>query len=123
MTKIIAIAILLFCTTNVWSQDIDIKKGVIYADGKEVMKLEGNETKGFSFYLAGEEVLFMNLNNWQGNNRWKLTFVKENKVLFPSTLHTRKDIVEKLIKDKILLDGKWNSDKIDVLISKYEQSH
>jgi hypothetical protein len=106
--------------TALKSQDVSIKKGLVYVNDVQILNCEGSEVKGYTFYtMDGEEVLFMILNGWQGNNYWKFTFVKENKVLFPSTLYTRKAIIEALVKNGILKEGKWNGEKLDVFISKY----
>lgn len=120
MKYFICLALTFTMFTALKSQDVSIKKGIVYVNDVQVLKCEGSEVKGYTFFtMDGEEVLFMILNSWQGSNYWKFTFVKENKVLFPSTLYTRKAIVEALVKNGILKEGKWNGEKLDVFISKY----
>jgi hypothetical protein len=109
-------------TINLYSQDIKIKKDVVYDAGKAILKVEGTETKGFTFYtMNGEELIYMVLNPYKGSNTWKYTFIKDNKVMFPTNLYYRKTFVEALVKNGLLVDGVWNAEKLNTFILKYQQ--
>lgn len=122
-----------FCFANMNAQKIKLKKGFVLVDGEKNFEYEkGDGGTELSLYTLGREIeiLFMmkNKNETVGyldDDFKQITFIKEKQKLETATYRSypHKWFIEKFIKEKVLeLNGKINSEKLEVFFSKYDEN-
>lgn len=122
-----------FCLTNMNAQKIKLKKGFVLVDGEKKFEYEkGDGGTELSLYTLGreKEILFMmkNKNETVGylNDDFKqITFIKEKQKLETATYRSypHKWFIKKFIKEKVLeINGKINSEKLEIFFSKYDEN-
>lgn len=109
---------------NVFAQEVKIKKDVVYVDGVESLKV-GGDMNNVSFYdLEGNEIIFMRYihDSKYGSLYTKTTFLDINKSFTNMTyIFTKKDLIKKLIENKVLVNGKIDPEKAERFITKYDE--
>ena len=124
MKKIIVVLLLLIANIG-FSQDIKIKKDIVYVDGKECLKI-GGDANNVSFYdLEGNEIIFLKYihNSKYGSLYNKITFLKQKKSFTSqSYIFTKNLLMKKLIGDKTLINCLLDEDKIENFITKYDEN-
>jgi len=109
---------------NVFAQEVKIKKDVVYVDGVESLNV-GGDMNNVSFYdLEGNEIVFMRYihDSKYGSLYTKTTFLDINKSFTNMTyIFTKKDLIKKLIENKVLVNGKIDPEKAERFITKYDE--
>jgi len=109
---------------NVFAQEVKIKKDVVYVDGVESLNV-GGDMNNVSFYdLEGNEIIFMRYihDSKYGSLYTKTTFLDINKSFTNMTyIFTKKDLIKKLIENKVLVNGKIDPEKAERFITKYDE--
>lgn len=105
------------------AQDVDLKKGVMYLDGKECLKYDGKEVPGYTFTnLAGEELFFIGFAKDYSGTYWRLTFLKQKtKLSYRYAFASKKAVLAKMVKDGVLSNCTLNEEKIENFIAKYDE--
>ena len=124
MNKLILLLVFLGLNLNVFAQEVKIKKDVVYVDGVESLKV-GGDMNNVSFYdLEGNEIIFMRYihDSKYGSLYTKTTFLDINKSFTNMTyIFTKKDLIKKLIENKVLVNGKIDPEKAERFITKYDE--
>ncbi|GEM_PF-2264912 len=120
----LTLLIIFVCANSSYTQDIKIKKNVVYSDnldyltyrsdlnGTTFSDLEGNELFFLSYHPKTETTAAYN----------KVIFLKEKKIMTNMNLVlTRKALIKTLIENKALINGKLNEDGIDIFILKFHE--
>jgi len=109
---------------NVFAQEVKIKKDVVYVDGVESLNV-GGDMNNVSFYdLEGNEIVFMRYihDSKYASLYTKTTFLDINKSFTNMTyIFTKKDLIKKLIENKVLVNGKIDPEKAERFITKYDE--
>lgn len=106
------------------AQEIKIKKDVVYADGMEILTISGDMNNVSFNDLEGNEIIFMRYihDSKYGSLYTKTTFLDINKSFTNmSYIFTKKDLIKKLIENKVLVDGKIDPEKAERFITKYDE--
>jgi hypothetical protein len=126
MKKILLI-LLLFVTGNVaFSQDFDIKKNVVYIDGKECLKFHVSDPNNVSLLdMDGHEIIFMKYihNTPYATVYNKITFL-DQKMSFTSKdyIYTKKLLIKRLLNEGIIKDCKLNVEKVESFVMKFDEN-
>jgi hypothetical protein len=124
LNKLILLLVFLGLNLNVFAQEVKIKKDVVYVDGVESLKV-GGDMNNVSFYdLEGNEIIFMRYihDSKYGSLYTKTTFLDINKSFTNMTyIFTKKDLIKKLIENKVLVNGKIDPEKAERFITKYDE--
>lgn len=124
MNKLILLLVFLGLNLNVFAQEVKIKKDVVYVDGVESLNV-GGDMNNVSFYdLEGNEIIFMRYihDSKYGSLYTKTTFLDINKSFTNMTyIFTKKDLIKKLIENKVLVNGKIDPEKAERFITKYDE--
>ena len=124
MNKLILLLVFLGINLNVFAQEVKIKKDVVYVDGVESLNV-GGDMNNVSFYdLEGNEIIFMRYihDSKYGSLYTKTTFLDINKSFTNMTyIFTKKDLIKKLIENKVLVNGKIDPEKAERFITKYDE--
>ena len=124
MNKLILLLVFLGINLNVFAQEVKIKKDVVYVDGVESLNV-GGDMNNVSFYdLEGNEIVFMRYihDSKYGSLYTKTTFLDINKSFTNMTyIFTKKDLIKKLIENKVLVNGKIDPEKAERFITKYDE--
>ena len=124
MNKLILLLVFLGLNLNVFAQEVKIKKDVVYVDGVESLNV-GGDMNNVSFYdLEGNEIVFMRYihDSKYGSLYTKTTFLDINKSFTNMTyIFTKKDLIKKLIENKVLVNGKIDPEKAERFITKYDE--
>lgn len=106
------------------AQKIKIKKGIVYIDGTECLKVSGDSNTVAFSTLEDEEIIFVKYVHGSGHNLLynKVVFLKEEMELSSSTLtFTKKYLLKKLIKSGVLKDCMLDSDKVEKFVIRYDE--
>jgi hypothetical protein len=124
LNKLILLLVFLGLNLNVFAQEVKIKKDVVYVDGVESLNV-GGDMNNVSFYdLEGNEIIFMRYihDSKYGSLYTKTTFLDINKSFTNMTyIFTKKDLIKKLIENKVLVNGKIDPEKAERFITKYDE--
>lgn len=125
MKKVVFTLSLFLVTFIGLSQEVDIKKDVVYVDGKECLKIGGDANNVSISDLEGNEIIFMKYihNSRYGKVYNKITFLNE-KLTFTSQSYvfTKKLLVKKLLADKTLNECKLDSEKVEKFVMKFDEN-
>ena len=122
--KTLYLVVAFLITNSLFSQEIKIKKDVVYVDGKECLKIDG-DANNVSFYdLEGNEIIFLKFihNSKYGEIYNKITFLKQKKSFTSkSYIFTKNLLIKKLINDKTLIDCQLDDEKVENFVMKYDE--
>lgn len=134
---------LIFMTayTFMYGQTVELSDNLIKIDGQAVLKFEKNKMASFSIYnMDGDELLMYRLHDndtpGDGNDDYYiLNFIIEKKkieampasnttgLIGMNVKKTSEKVVNWLLREKVLnTDGTLNADRIDIVISKYDEN-
>jgi hypothetical protein len=126
MKKLILVFALIICAnTLVKSQEIDIKKDIVYIDDKEAFKIKKSNAINVSITdLEDNELVILRFihNSIYGSVYNKVIFIEDD-ITFTtqSYVFTPKLLVKKLLADKVLQDGKVDTKKATLFATKYDE--
>lgn len=123
--KKISLVLAVLCLSVVgFSQDIDIKKGMVLIDGKECLKVNSDPNNVAFSDLEGNEIIFLKFihDSKYASLYVKITFLNQ-KASFTSKsyIFTKKLLLKKLLEDGTLTDCKLVSEKVEKFIMKYDE--
>jgi len=108
-----------------FSQDIDFKKGVIYVDGKECMKYDSDVNTVTYQNLNGDDIMILKYIRPDGSQSslyTKVIFIESHQEFTSQNyIFTKKNLIEKLIKSKALVECVLNEEKLESFILKYDE--
>jgi hypothetical protein len=126
MKKILFTVILSMFFYTAFCQDIDFKKGIVLIDGKECIKMSREDNVSISFTdMEGNDLVFLRFIH---DSKYAKLY---NKITFPgqklsltsqSYIYTKKMLIKKLIKDKVIQDCKINLENLEKFILKYDEN-
>ncbi|MFN8283784.1 MAG: hypothetical protein U0U67_11260 [Chitinophagales bacterium] len=124
--KKISLILALLCTTIIgFSQEIDIKKGIVFIDGKECLKVNSDPNNVAFSDLQGNEIIFLKFihDSKYASLYVKVTFL-DQKISFTSKsyIFTKKLLIKKLLEDGTLTDCKIVSEKAERFVLKYDEA-
>jgi len=117
--------IMMISSTNILAQKVKIKKGTVFVDGTEYVKVD-KEAGNMSVYslVDGEEIIYMEFNdptpqNNQNKDAYFVVRFLEYKKEVEFQFRTRKGILKLLYNGKVIQDGIIDKEKMERFISKY----
>lgn len=118
-------ALLFLLSVGAFAQDIDIKKDIVYIDGKECLKISGGANDVSISDMEGNEIIYLKFihNSKYAKLYNKVTFIKQ-KVSFTSQsyIYTKKLLIKKLLADKTLVDCKLDDAKVEAFVMKQDEN-
>jgi len=122
MKKLIFIAFLSLMAFTVNAQKVKIKKGIVYVDGKECLKVGGDANNVSFSTLDGEEIIFLKFIRKYGDLYNKVVFL-DQKISFTSTSYIfgKKLLIKKLLEDGTLKDCGLVADKVERFAMKFDE--
>ena len=109
----------------VYCQDIQIKKDVVYVDGKECLKTSDDASNVSFLDLSGNEIIFLKFihNSKYGALYNKITFLDQN-ISFTSKsyIFNKKILMKKLLNDKTLNNCQLDDEKVGKFAIKYDEN-
>jgi len=124
MKKILILLMLCFSVLG-FSQEVKLKNGIVYIDGKECMKYDKDATNVTFQDMNGDDIIilkYIRTNGTQESLYEKVIFVKLNKELTTkSYIFTKSLLIEKLVKSNAIVDCVLNEEKVNVFILKYDE--
>ena len=119
------LAFLFFASSQIFSQEVEFKKGVVLIDGAAALKYEGSDLKGsYSFSdMKGNEVIFIRIDKSpKVDLYWTMVFVKEKKTMTTKySIPNKKTLIQKLVKEHVLENGAIVPDKLESFFLKYDE--
>jgi len=119
------ILLTLLCFSNAFSQKIEIKKDLVYIDGKECLKISGDSNNVSFSDLDGNEIIFLKFvhDSKYATLYNKITFLgQEVQFTSQSYIFTKKLLINKLVADKTLDNCKLDSEKVKKFAIKYDEN-
>ena len=136
----LSLVALLFVTGISYSQEVELKKDIVYLDGKALLKYEKINLLQYSFFSLDDEELLLyrfsdnETRDYMDDDYFILNFLNEKKKI-ESTDKSRvisglgmnsaknmKKLITWLLKEKVLgTDGKINPEKLDVFEQKFQE--
>lgn len=110
-----------------FGQKIELKKDIVYVDKAECLKYSsafmGDTTDFYS--LSGEKLFYMDIKDAgkYSAGYLKIGFTGTDYVLTLKNEFTRKQIIRRLIEEKVLVDCKLNLENIKDFINRYDQKY
>lgn len=106
------------------AQKIKIKKGIVYIDGTECLKVSGDATSLTFSNLEGEEIIYVKY--FHSNNHTStyntVRFLEQEQELSSATISfTKKYLVKKLIETGALKDCSLNDERVEKFILRYDE--
>lgn len=125
MRKILIIIFLLGARYSSFSQDVDFKKNIVLVDGKECIKMSNEDAVSVSYSdMEGNELIMMRFihGSRYGSVYNKVVFLNE-KLSFTSQsyVYTKKMLIKRLVKDKVIENCKINRENLEKFIMKYDE--
>lgn len=126
MRKILIIIFLLGVSYSSFSQDVDFKKNIVLVDGKECIKMSNEDAVSVSYSdMEGNELIMMRFihGSRYGSVYNKVVFLNE-KLSFTSQsyVYTKKMLIKRLVKDKVIENCKINRENLEKFIMKYDEN-
>lgn len=125
MKNSIAFFLLLLTFNSMNSQDIKFKKGILYVDEKECMKYDDDGNVVTFQNLNGDDIIsiqYLRPDGTQQSLYCKVLFFDYKKEFTSQNyIYTKKLLIERMLKSKLLENCNFNEDKIDNFILKYDE--
>ncbi len=126
MYRILIIIFLLGASFSSFSQDVDFKKNIVLVDGKECIKMSNEDAVSVSYSdMEGNELIMMRFihGSRYGSVYNKVVFLNE-KLSFTSQsyVYTKKMLIKRLVKDKVIENCKINRENLEKFIMKYNEN-
>lgn len=124
MKKVLFIALIIASYSVTVAQDVKIKKGVVFIDGKETVKFVSlGLTKAILQTPAGMELLTY---EWKHSPSYSsgyhiIGFVNPKISYSTDYGYTYKLLIEQLLSDGVLVDGKFNSERVKQFAEKHDR--
>lgn len=123
--KIFTLAIV-FLTLNqmVSAQDVDLKKGIVYVDGAECLKYDGENVPGITYSdFNGNELFYIGFARDENGTFWKVTFLAQQlKMSYRVNFSTKAAFIKKLVKESVLTNCAIDVAKLDNFILKFDEN-
>lgn len=127
MKKVILALILLIFTVDLKAQEVQLKKGVAFVDGKECLKYNGADPNHIEISTldGGQTILLKFIRTGVGQNGGlytKVIFVEQNKSFTSrSYIFTKKILINKLLEDGVIKNCQIEATAIDKFVLKYDE--
>ena len=127
MKKITLLLLMLMSIGVLQAQKIKFKKGIVLIDGKKCLKYDNSDSNVIEISsLDGSQTIFLKfIRTGVGFNDGlytKIIFVEQNKSFTSkSYIFTRKLLVKKLLKDGVINNCMFDTNKIDRFIMRYDE--
>ena len=121
--NLFTIAILLISYVG-FSQDLKFKKNLVLIDGKESLKVDETDPNNISILdLDGNEIIFLKFIHGRFGSLYnRITFLDQNLTFTSeSYIFTKKLLLQKLLADKTLANGKLDPEMVKRFIFKYDE--
>ncbi len=123
--KIFTLAIV-FLTLNqmVSAQDVDLKKGIVYVDGAECLKYDGENVPGITYSdFNGNELFYIGFARDENGTFWKVKFLAQQlKMSYRVNFSTKAAFIKKLVKENVLTNCAIDVAKLDNFILKFDEN-
>jgi len=124
-TCFLTIVVMLFFSAA-FCQDIDFKKDLVIIGGKECIKMSKEDAVSISFTdMEGNDLIFMRYihGSKYGSVYNKITFVGQKLSLTSqSYIYTKKNLIKKLVQNKVIQDCKINPENLEKFLLKYDEN-
>lgn len=126
MRKFLIAGALIMLTHFAYSQEVDFKKNTVLVDGKECIKMSNEDAVSVSYSdMEGNELIMMRFihGSRYGSVYNKVVFLNE-KLSFTSQsyVYTKKMLIKRLVKDKVIENCKINRENLEKFIMKYDEN-
>ncbi|MBS1733879.1 MAG: hypothetical protein JST02_11345 [Bacteroidetes bacterium] len=126
MRRFLIVGTLIMLTHFAYSQEVDFKKNTVLVDGKECIKMSNEDAVSVSYSdMEGNELIMMRFihGSRYGSVYNKVVFVNE-KLSFTSQsyVYTKKMLIKRLVKDKVIENCKINRENLEKFIMKYDEN-
>ena len=118
-------AVLFVITNLALSQEVKIKKDIVYVDDKECLKIGGDANNVSIYDLEGNEIIFLKFihNSKYGSVYNKVTFINQKKSFTSqSYVFTKSLLIKKLLSDKTLINCVLDDAKVENFVMKYDEN-
>lgn len=121
-----ALLLLVFLNSfAIFSQDVNLKKGIVYVDGKECMKYDSDATNVTFQNMNGDDMIILKYLRPDGTQESlyiKVIFIESHQEFTSkSYIFGKKGFVEKLLKSNTLVDCALNEEKVGTFVLKYDE--
>jgi len=119
---LLGFAIIISCL--VFSQEVKMKKGIVYEDGKEVLKYTSQSNQTTYSTLEGNKILYIDFvpNNSRADaSYFKVGFYDSDETATMKNNISPKRILVYLINESVLEKGKLNVQNISNFIKRYDE--
>ena len=115
----------LLIVNSSFSQSLNIKKDIVFIDGKECLKISKSDANNIAILdLEGKEIIFLKFihDSKYGSLYNKIIFL-DQKVSFTSKtyIYTKKLLIKRLLAEKVIENCKLNTEKIEKFILKFDE--
>lgn len=116
------LAFCLFAIGIANAQKIKIKKGIVYVDGIECLKVSSDANSLAFSNLDGDDIIYVKYITSHGITYSKVIFIEQELELSSSTLtFTKKFLVKKLIENNTLKNCMLDADRIEKFVMRYDE--
>jgi hypothetical protein len=125
MKNFLIFCIVFLSTKSSFCQSFDIKNNIVFIDGKECLKISSSDPNNVAILDAdGNEIIFLKFihDSKYGSLYNKIIFL-DQKVSFTSKtyIYTKKNLIKRLLAEKVIENCKLNSEKIEKFILKFDE--
>ncbi|MFN8249218.1 MAG: hypothetical protein U0T68_09725 [Ferruginibacter sp.] len=126
MRRFLIAGTFIMLTHFAYSQEVDFKKNTVLVDGKECIKMSNEDAVSVSYSdMEGNELIMMRFihGSRYGSVYNKVVFLNE-KLSFTSQsyVYTKKMLIKRLVKDKVIENCKINRENLEKFIMKYDEN-
>lgn len=126
MKQILLLLLTVFIVELMQAQSIDVKKGIIYVDGKECLKVDKSDPNSVSIAdLNDNDIIYL---KYIHNTRYaslynKIIFLHAHETFTSKTfIYTVKLLMKRLLDTKVIDNCTLNPDRIDNFVLKYDEN-
>lgn len=116
----------LFFNTLLFSQKLEIKKDIVYVDGKECLKIISSDPNNIAIAdLEGKEIIFLKFihDSKYASLYNKITFLEQNlQLTSKSYIFNKRLLLKKLVESNVLNNCKLDPDKVKTFVLKYDEN-
>ena len=115
---------LIMIASFAFGQNVKLKDGKVLIDGNVCLNYEAKNLGSSNSFLSleGKKLFYLDLQDGGGKLGYlKIGFSGTNYVLTLANENSRKEIIRKLIEEKVIEDCKINVDNIKEFVNRYDQ--
>ena len=115
----------LLIVNSSFSQSFNIKKDIVFIDGKECLKISKSDANNIAILdLEGKEIIFLKfIHDSKYASLYNKIIFLDQKVSFTSKtyIYTKKLLIKRLLAEKVIENCKLNTEKIEKFILKFDE--